>query len=330
MDKKTLFVFNPEHDLALGVGKGPYTPPSEILRIRHDLTLLPAIYAGNSDFILIPADIEDEALPSFPHFNEVKRKNISLLRPADVSAHIDEIREVYPWGWDHAIVRELEDAGIPRKVMPRPEFIEKVRSLSHRRTTIPFRNMLYRLLDKPEINPAHEIFLENEIEPFLSCHPVSFFKAPWSSSGRGIVVSDHISGKGLTEWAHGIIRRQGSIIAEPAWDKTLDFATEWLIKDHKAYFMGLSVFFASSRGKYHGNIRASQKELASLIREKAPEFNEDIIEAQKKALEVMIAPFYFGPLGIDMLADSRGLINACVEINLRMTMGYVSLFQKKD
>ena len=53
-----LFIFNPEHDLALAVGDGPYTPPAEVVKIRKELALLPALFAGNSDFIIIPKEIE--------------------------------------------------------------------------------------------------------------------------------------------------------------------------------------------------------------------------------------------------------------------------------
>ena len=127
------------------------------------------------------------------------------------------------------------------------------------------------------------------------------------------------------EWAHGVIRRQWSIIAEPSWNKRLDFATEWTIRSGKPEFLGYSIFEASSRGKYHGNVEDSQENLLKRIQKAAPSFGEDIIEAQKMALATHIAPFYEGPLGIDMLSDNEGNINSCVEINLRLTMGHLSL-----
>ena len=38
-----------------------------------------------------------------------------------------------------------------------------------------------------------------------------------------------------------------------------------------------------------------------------------------------MAPFYDGPLGIDMLVTSERNIHPCVEINLRDTMGRVAI-----
>ena len=52
-----------------------------------------------------------------------------------------------------------------------------------------------------------------------------------------------------------------------------------------------------------------------------------VVDHVLAALDVIIAPHYKGPLGVDMMIyrdGNKGLaVNPCVEVNLRMTMGMV-------
>lgn len=320
-----LLIFNPEHDFALAVGNGPYTPPASVVKIKNNLALLSALWAEGSDFILIPDETPDSLIPSLEHYDIFVRKKLKTVRfpeLADSDPHIDRI---IPWGWNHNLRRTLLENGISSSKLPSPADLDNIRRLSHRNFTLIFRSETYRQIGKTELLPAEEIFSLDQLEKFLSRHPISFLKAPWSSSGRGIVVSDHISRKGLMEWASGILRRQGSILCEPRWNRSLDFATEWIIIDSVPKFSGYSVFKTSDRGKYHGNVSAPQTELEDLIGSYVTEPLQKTIEAQRVALKKLVAPFYSGPLGIDMLADASGNINPCIEINLRMTMGHIQL-----
>ncbi len=52
---------------------------------------------------------------------------------------------------------------------------------------------------------------------------------------------------------------------------------------------------------------------------------DDVTEVQRQAIDKFIAPYYSGCLGIDMLCDEAGRINACVEVNIRHTMGFVAM-----
>lgn len=283
------------------------------------------MFAGDSDFIIVPEDTKSDTLTSLRYYEEAVKKNLRICRLEDIPDISEEIGRIYPWGWDHAIADTLLKAGINPELIPSAATLDKIRMLSHRRTAIEFRRRISDLTGEKLINPAVELTSLSEVEQFLLHTPIAYFKAPWSSSGRGIVVSDHISRKGLMEWAHGTLKKQGSVIAEPTWDRVFDFATEWWITDGEATFCGYSVFETSSRGKYHGNVLAPQEVLKGKIKEAAPSFSPEIIEEQKHLLKEMIAPYYSGPLGIDMFADSGGHINLCVEINLRFTMGFLSL-----
>lgn len=320
----SLLVFNPEHDLALAVGQGPYTPPSEISKLKKNLSLLPALYADNSDFILIDSHLEGSDTLSLIYYDLALTKNLKLVRIEELERFSPTISKVIPWGWDHAIRQSLLLYGVSERLLPSRFQIDNIRRLSHRNMTILFRKRICEILNLPLLNPTKELFNINEVESYLNSNPLAYFKAPWSSSGRGIVVSDHITQKGLLEWAHGVIRRQGSVMAEPKWNRNIDFASEWYIENGEPEFIGYSVFQTSDRGKYHGNIKGSQEDMKGLILQKTS-FNSKIIEAQKRTLQELIAPYYSGPLGIDMLADDCGNINHCVEINLRLTMGFIEI-----
>lgn len=210
--------------------------------------------------------------------------------------------------------------------MPSEEDITNLRNLSHRRTTIAFFRELSSFLD-PEIEIPQEITLaEDGISTFRLTHCL-FFKAPWSSSGRGVMLTDDLEEKHVAPWLRGIIRRQGSVMMEKAYDRKLDFATEWVCRDNKARFIGYSVFNVSRRGKYQSNRTGSQQELLNVIEGATDRWTPDIIGLQQKAIEKIIAPYYSGPLGIDMLVTDSGAINPCVEINLRHTMGMIELLK---
>lgn len=325
---KTLYIFNPEHDLALAVGQGAYTPPLEVTKLRKEKSLLPALYADDGDFILILSDIAHDELIHLDYYNLAQEKNLKVISLKELPSVENNIKKVVPWGWDHSIFKLLLDAGLSSYLLPSQDDIVKIRNLSHRKSVISFRKIYSDETGENILNMPKELLSLEEVEGFLREFPLSYYKAPWSSSGRGIIVSDHISRKGLMEWASGVLRKQGCVIGEPAWDRVFDFATEWVVSKGDPKFLGYSVFKTSSRGKYHANINASQAELLDIITEQVPKFKFNIIETQKIVLTKLISSKYEGPLGIDMLADREGNINPCVEINLRMTMGHIPIFSK--
>ena len=321
----SLVIFNPEHDFALAVGSGPYTPPGSVIHLRKKLALLSALWADGSDFILLPPDLSLRDLPGLPYHDVFLSKGLRPIYLPDIAGISSEIEAVEPWGWDFALCRSLAEAGLDSSLLPSEETLYHIRRLSHRNFTFLFRREIDCFLNREGMMTGEEAFTTDDVEDFLLRHPAAFLKAPWSSSGRGIVASDHISRKGLMEWSSGILRRQGSVICEPRWDKVIDFASEWKVTDGEAHFLGWSVFETSLRGKYHGNMNLPQPEIISFIEGKTSESLSDILQAQKIALGKHVAPFYSGLLGIDMLADTRGRIHPCIEINLRRTMGHIYL-----
>lgn len=309
----TLHIFNPETDYALASGRPQYTPPKNVRELRRKLHALPVIFANPGDAILaLDEDVDREdaycRLCRHRSVDVITLGQLKGLQPVSIS----------PWGWNAALRNTLLRSGLEDSIIPEEKDIELIRILSHRRNTIPFLQT-FSEYDIGEL-PC-ELKSMEELGEWLGRHRDGYLKSPWSSSGRGVLRIAGQSQDAVRRWAGGSIRTQGSVMAERAWNRTLDFASEWeMTANGEAIFKGLSVFETHESGRYSHNISDSTDALLACIRRAAPAVDEQLLEAQSRALAKVLKG-YVGPVGIDMLADTYGLINPCVEINLRHTMG---------
>lgn len=316
-----LYLFNPETDLALAANSDSYTPPANIKRLQERYALLPALYAETGSKILVPDNFNISESPN-EFVDLVSHKDIEFLYAKDLK---DRCFEVNVWGWNKSVRNNLLRSGVNKNCLPTIEWLDKLRELSHRRTTLEFQQRLRRLIPDYDIAIPIEFSDENEAFNWASENIGAYMKAPWSSSGRGIYQSLEPYNLSMKQWIHGIVQRQGSIIGEIGLKRSLDFATEWQISDGKAEFCGYSVFDVGNHGLYNGNIIASKSKFETIILSHTDRWNNEYILILKEIIEQIIAPFYSGPIGIDMLIADDGRINLCVEVNMRMTMGHVAL-----
>ncbi len=330
-----IHIFNPDHDYALSIDGPWFTPPASIMNLIQSEALLPLNWASEGDAILLPSLKGKEILISEVQREKIEKLGITLLtweNIGDFSAlHNDFI--LAPWGWNLSLVSKLIKAGVPKYLIPSQETIIQIRNLSHRRTASEFNKSFAQISAKNDIlKPfaAIEFFNVNDALSFYEEYNNSFFKAPWSSSGRGILSCHDLELKHIEPWLRGIIKRQGSVMGETFFDKTIDFASEWICRDGEAEFIGYSLFKTSSRGKFHKNIILPQEDLLDIILSSIPEYNTNVIDIQKNILDTMISKNYSGPLGIDMMGNKTGQIRPCVEINLRMTMGHAAILKSKS
>lgn len=322
----SLHIFNPDTDYALAADSAYYTAPARIVALRKENALLPALYAETGDSILL-MDEPADSVENLKYHHLAATKCLTILTPGEVAGNPDSVSALQPnpWGWNRQIRKwliEMSDGKISG--IPTEAGLSKLRELSHRRTTIAFLKEMEDMLD-PDIRIPEEVSsTARGLSAFRSERRL-YFKAPWSSSGRGILLTDDLEEKHVEPWIRGIIRKQGSVMMERAYDRKLDFATEWHCRDGEAVFLGYSVFNVSRRGKYQSNTDGTQESLLDLIKTATPKWNTEITERQKVSIEKLIAPFYTGPLGIDMLVTGTGAVHPCVEINLRHTMGMINL-----
>lgn len=331
----TIHIYNPETDYALASFSPFYTPPASVIEVRKRLAFLPTEFASPGDIILTLDDIS--APPNIP-------ENLIHLSLSDLPDYLQSFKfsdpavaenfTILPWGWNPALKQTLLAEGVPESMLPSDSFLKNLRNISHRRLTIDFNNLFKSLTTESE---KHRFLTHSPIE-FTNVkdalkwqqenQPV-FFKAPWSSSGRGILFTEDLEEKHIKPWLSGIIKRQGSVLGEIAENKCVDFATEWLIKRDSngkplATFLGYSAFEASKRGKYHFNINGAPHDIIGFIESTGVKLNPELIKKQKYCLETLCGD-YTGYCGIDMLADSSGRVKPIVEINWRLTMGIVNL-----
>lgn len=222
-----------------------------------------------------------------------------------------DITAVEPWGWDRAIRRELRDHGCPPQLLPTDETLDEIRRLSHRRTAAQVLQQL-TAQDTRYIGSAHECLT---VEEALARLPV-VAKAPWSCSGRGVRYITQPTDNDR-RWLRNVIERQGSVMIERRCDKVQDFAMELRMHaDGTLQYLGLNVFSTTGTaytGNTGGTLPVANERLAILS------------ERLVAALAPILQGRYAGPLGVDMMLCADDMINPCVEINLRRTMGHINL-----
>lgn len=318
-----LHVFNPETDFARASLK-PYTPSKRVAEFRRSMALFPALYARQGDSILLPRGVMPDDIPKMAYYDDFRNKHLSIF-----SERVSAPDCVMPWGWDLSVRKELIKYGVDDNLLPSEGWITRLRQLSHRRITVAFHSRFRQILQsgKSQDLPV-ELTTAEEVRRWLNDNPDAFLKAPWSSSGRGVIYTALIKPQMVMEWVSGVVRSQGSVMAEVAMDKELDCASEWWMRDGMAKFLGFSVFDTSDRSIYKGNRKLADSILEDLIFRKAHVDSSSLLAAQKQILEEIIGRAYDGPLGIDMLRDRSGVVNPCVEINIRLTMGHVAIAER--
>ena len=132
-------------------------------------------------------------------------------------------------------------------------------------------------------------------------------------------------------WCRNVFAEQGTIVAEVYNNKVIDFAMEFYAHpDGSVSYEGLSLF-QTLNGAYIGNLLATENEKMNRL---GSYLDASLLEGVRKMIIMEMAKrvqnVYEGPFGVDMMvvakSDGKGfLLNPCVEINLRRTMGHVAL-----
>ena len=356
----TLHIFNPGHDIALASNRPRQTMPRAARELRADLGWLPLLWSGEGDCILVEdVDFAREASRRFlsdwqqcgarlPH--AVRGNSVRFVTREQLVGI--PFSEVSPWGWDACLVQELIDSGLSAHLMPSMEYVQgELRELSHRRNTIPLLQSIRQGIEHQTCGEAMWLHTVEQCRDYLRSEVV--FKAPWSSSGRGVRFSKGQMTASLEGWIVNTIREQGGIMAEPYYNKVLDFALEFEVhpssRTHplphapshtRAFettrYLGLSLF-QNTGSAYSGNIIANEAEKRRMLCAYIEEaLLDEIISRLTVALTSLLDGRYHGPLGVDMMivspqtpplegAGEVFLVHPCVEINLRRTMGHVAL-----
>lgn len=315
---KPLYVFNPEHDMALANFTPYYKTTSEIIRMGCDLSTLPAWYAEEGSMVKTDTRSRGE---------QFERQCMASGVMPKVQWSTEYLSMPYrAWGWNPALVHVLREAGAAEKFLPDKGRLERFRYLSGRQRSkelLDSFNGLSYVCGKSEVCGSVE-----EVKAFVEVYGKSVLKAPWSGSGRGLV---HIAPDGwcssVEGWVSRVIRTQGAIMAEPYYNKVVDFAMEFSATPELS-FAGYSLFDTDAHGNYKGNLLLPDGEIEKrLMQYISPEALYTVREQLINALSLMLGEDYCGYLGVDMMICREGntfRIHPCVEVNLRMNMGIAS------
>ena len=313
---KTLYLFNPENDMALASASPYYMVPSNIKKMSADLSALPAWYAPVGSDVLLADERQKEWME--------KESRFSLQMGWSVGLSPYYIK-VYPWGWNPALIRSLKDADIAQEAMLTDEQMEKVRQLSSRQTAV---DLLPRLRMEQTLGESFAFTSFEKLLMFLEKDEELLLKSPWSGSGKGIQKVKGGLEAPVYGWAKRVISTQGSVVVEPFYQKVVDFAMEFYSDGERVSFVGYSLFEADCRGIYKENVLASDQVIETRLASYVP--LEVLSEIRKRCVEELgslLADAYVGYLGVDMMIceeDGTYKIHPCVEVNLRMNMGVVS------
>jgi len=338
-----LYHFNASCEMAVGNGLPTYTAPEFIRQFEKELELLPLYLAGKSDYLLLENPPSEQFLenisvikPELPQLFTQKQ----LLKALQNNLPLNGLK---PWGWSPAEHKLLEVykpfCSMKFSMQSNSTWKADHKELYSRKTAL---NLLFEFIDHAE---NKELFVSEEYLPQI-CKTIDevetlmlkwrnlVVKAPWSSSGRGLIVlcqgDFHPTYK---KWINGVIKGQGYAMVEPMLDKVCDLSFHYEIKENKEVkFLGQASFSTTVGGQYIGNnVQPFPKNLSAEIYKFMDAENINTIKSglQKALQNSNIFRNYTGVLGIDVLlykTESGELkFQPCLEINLRQNMGTVAL-----
>lgn len=339
-----LFYFNPEHDLALANNHSNFVAPASARKMAADLCLLPLWWAEAGDGILVDEHVvTPDRMTAFisgnfwPSCLQDQLERVRLLTVREAVAE-PGIRSVAPWGWNRMTASRMKQWGFAQELIPDDSHLTEWRRLSGRETAVVVLQELRQAFagDRSQTGrvlcgESRYCRTEHEIETELSRYPNTILKAPWSGSGKGLRLGRGSYGPPLSGWCKRVLHDQGGVVVEPFYDKVADFAFEYLSDGlgHLNY-VGLSIFHTTNQGAYNGNWLASEAQKWHWLEQYVSLTSLQAVEEQlRQILTRVVTHKYVGPLGVDLMIcrdfDQRFRIHPCVEVNLRMTMGFAAV-----
>lgn len=334
-----LFYYNPENDIALAVNpNGSFTPPRQAALLARYGAPLMWWMGDKTDYVLLPDDMSPHETSRLAGWNSLVsgRYGDGPVLVSDCNGL--PVKKISPWGWSRPATDRLIRAGTDASLVSGVN-VDTIRSLSHRHTAGLVNEALRSSLGSawgPFLcaEPAFEARSAAEASAYISSVDTSdlYIKAPWSSSGRGVVSSRFLTPLQLLTRCEGVIRRQGSVLIERGYNKLMDFAMLFEAGEAgQIRFIGMSSFFNGRDVSYNGNLVASDSSIIACLCRYIPEtLIFGLIGYLPVILTAILAGEYRGYMGIDMMVISSDSSSSgfalvpCVELNLRMTMGVVA------
>lgn len=328
MTKKALYIFNPEHDLALASGEANYMAPASARRMASELALLPMWYAEEGSAVLAPSAYN---LDYVKKIQELLGLSVDLITEPELAIEPD--LDIRPWGWDVALRKRLSVLGVDEVLLPSMGQLNDLREYSHRSKAVALLPELQ--LNECFCGESYYLKTPEEWKRFVEGRKECLLKAPLSGSGKGLNWCKGIFTPFISGWCTRVAASQGGVIAEPIYNKVEDFAMEFYSDGAgELTFVGYSLFHTGKSGMYEGNRLLSNGAIRKQLAQYVPlEALMDLENCLKYRLSALVGTVYKGYLGVDMMIcrfpeNEKPVfrIHPCVEINLRMNMGVIARF----
>lgn len=328
MTKKALYIFNPEHDLALASGEANYLAPASARRMSSELALLPMWYAEEGSAVLAPSAYN---LDYVKKIQELLGLSVDLITEPELAIEPD--LDIRPWGWDVALRKRLSVLGVDEVLLPSMGQLNDLREYSHRSKAVALLPELQ--LNECFCGESYYLKTPEEWKRFVEGRKECLLKAPLSGSGKGLNWCKGIFTSFISGWCTRVAASQGGVIAEPIYNKVEDFAMEFYSDGAgELTFVGYSLFHTGKSGMYEGNRLLSNGAIRKQLAQYVPlEALMDLENCLKYRLSALVGTVYKGYLGVDMMIcrfpeNEKPVfrIHPCVEINLRMNMGVIARF----
>ena len=317
-----MYIFNPEHDLALGNFGANYTPPESAVKLASDLALLPVWYAPDGELIVAGGAANADYLRTLQSILPIRSEAIPFT---EIPSFAPE--RIIPWGWNPLLRQQLIKAGVSRDLLPSMEELARLREYSGRQQAA---RLLRELLPQNDVFCGGALFFTRlyEVQEYLSSFSGDkVLKMPNSGSGKGLIwIKGEITDKQI-DWCRRVIATQGGVVAEPVYDKQTDLAMEFSANHGKVTFECYSLFESASSGAYAGNRLLTDKQFENEV---SKFIDVSVLYRLREQLTNRLAeyfPEYEGPMGVDMMicrTEEGFRLHPCVEINMRMNMGLVA------
>ena len=314
-----------------------YNPPKFPLLLESDLGVLPMYFSNTNDYLLVDNLPEiDNFLKNFYNTKFILKNNIDKI--AD-----KQFDKFLPWGisprafnFINKIKKNFSNDFLQSPIGNYSEekhkklFSRDLSSEVLKKFISQYGNSFFPTLDQL---PQKLFDTRSALELFNIKFDTGngvVFKAPMSSSGRGIqMFRKREIDDNFKKWLKYIFRTQGFVMCETLFDKKDDFSLHFKIENSIPKFIGVSIFKTSNNGFYIGSVAKKFNNIPDF----SVEFTLNLVENIKKVLcESNFCKNYSGFLGIDGITyyESGNIkINPFVEINCRHSMGLLAMMLEK-
>lgn len=333
----SLYHFNPTCEMAVANSYDSYVLPVHLKAFENDLSTLPCFFGRSCDYVLTSRKTERKFTD---YLHRLGFETPAFITSADEFESSTTLNSLRPWGWSPAEHRKLQ----PFKQFlntapyhPLSQWKNEHALLLSRHTTLQLVTELncvdkkiYTHLDIPA--PPLQLTTLDEVKAVVEIIPPPvLLKTPWSASGRGLFrIRDMHEHAESNSWVKSKLRKQRFLLAEPFLKKVQDVSFHFYVDADSVRFLGTTFFETDAKGQFTGCYLRQPTALGLDSR--------FISEACQQAAQLLLAGLqqlqinhrYQGALGIDGIffekATGTILLNPCVEINLRHTMGLLNLF----